>query len=253
MSLNVNPTFYAQQFKATLELALQQKGSRLRMLCDTSSVMGVKQAVVVDRLEAISANRITGQAQTKTFTNAATNRRWVDPVSADLSQLVDHFDQLKILNDPTSKNTMAAINALGRDMDDEIIASFWRSAKTGETGGSTVAFDSNQVVAVNFGASANTGLTVAKLREARRLLLSNEADVDNEDAFVVVTSKQADDLLKEAQVVSRDYNDRMVLTDGKIESYMGFKFVRTERLVVDGSSYRRIPAFVRSAINFTMW
>jgi hypothetical protein len=254
MSLNINPTFFAQQFKATLELALQQKGSRLRSTIASEPVSGVKQAVVVDRLESVNANRITGTLQTKTFTNAATNRRWVDPVSADLSQIVDHFDKLKVLNDPTSKNAMAAINALGRDMDDEIIAAFWRAAKTGETGSSTAAFDTtNQTVAVNFGAAANTGLTVAKMREARRILLSNEADMDNEPAWIIVTAKQADDLLKEAQVISRDYNDSMVLKDGKLDSYLGFKFLRTERLVNDGSSFRRVPAYVESAMNFTMW
>ncbi len=254
MSLNVNPTFFAQQFKATLELALQQKGSRLRATVSNESVMGAKQAVVVDRLETVNANRVSGQLQTKTFTNAATNRRWVQPISADLSQIVDHFDKLKLLNDPTSKNALAAINAIGRDMDDEIIASFWRAATIGETGASTVAFDTtNQVVAVNFGASANTGLTVAKMREARRILLSNEADMDNEQAWIIVTSKQADDLLKEAQIISRDYNDSMVLKDGKLEGYLGFKFLRTERLVVDGSSFRRIPAYVESAMNFSMW
>lgn len=254
MSLNVNPTFFAQQFKATLELALQQKGSRLRTTVANESVMGAKQAVVVDRLETVNANRVSGQLQTKTFTNAATNRRWVQPVSADLSQIVDHFDKLKLLNDPTSKNALAAINAIGRDMDDEIIAAFWRAATIGETGASTVAFDTtNQLVAVNFGASANTGLTVAKMREARRILLSNEADMDNEQAWIIVTSKQADDLLKEAQIISRDYNDSMVLKDGKLESYLGFKFLRTERLIVDGSSFRRIPAYVESAMNFSMW
>lgn len=253
MSLNINPTFFAQQFKATLELALQQKGSRLRSTIMNETVTGAKQAVVVDRLEAVNAQRVTGQLQTKTFTNAATVRRWVDPVSCDLSQIVDHFDKLKVLNDPTSKNSMAAINAIGRDMDDEIIAAFWRSAKTGETGGSTTAFDStNQQVAVNFGASANTGLTVAKMREARRILLSNEADMDNEPAWIIVTAKQADDLLKEAQIISRDYNDSMVLKDGKLESYLGFKFLRTERLVTDGT-YRRIPAYVESAMSFSMW
>jgi hypothetical protein len=254
MSLNVNPTFFAQQFKATLELALQQRGSRLRPTITNETTSGVKQAAVVDRLEVVNAARVTGQLQTKNWTNAATNRRWVLPVSADLSQIVDHFDKLRLLNDPTSKNAMAAINAIGRDMDDEIIAAFWRAAATGETGASTTAFDAtNQVVAVNFGAAANTGLTVAKLREARRILLSNEADMDNEQAWVIVTSKQADDLLREAQIVSRDYNDSMVLRDGKLESYLGFKFLRTERLVVDGSSFRRIPAYVESAMNFTMW
>ena len=255
MTANMNPTFFAQEFRAIMEPALQQKGSRLRPFVTFGTTKGVKQAVAVNRVEQVQTGIVTGQLQPKTFTNAAVARRWVQPISRDLSQPIDHFDGLKVLQDPTSTHVMNAINAHGRDFDDEIIDAFFRNASTGETGGTSTAFDTtNNQIALNFGASGNTRVTVAKLREAKRILLSWENDFDNDQAYVVLTSKEHDSLLAEAQVVSADYNDKMVLKEGKVDSYMGFHFILCERLQLDATAtWRRVPVFMKSGINLTMW
>jgi len=70
---------------------------------------------------------------------------------------------------------------------------------------------------------------------------------------VVITAQQHDDLLNEAQAISLDYNTRPVLVDGKITAFMGFNFVHCERLPVDGSSYRRVPAYAKSGVHLGMW
>lgn len=252
MSLNYNPTLFAQDFKASLELGLQQAGSVLRPYVMSSTTSGVKQAVAVEREEAIEASLVTGQLQTKVPVNATVSRRWVAPVSYDVTQIIDHFDQLKMLNDPSSAKVQNALNAIGREMDDEIIRSMWGSALTGETGGSTQAFDTtNFQIAVNYEAASNTGLTVAKLRGAKRKLLAAQVDLDRDPLICVVNAKMIDDLMKEAQIIGREYNDQMVLKNGKLESYMGFQFVHCERL--DTSTYYRCPAFVKSAIHLKTW
>ena len=252
MSLNYNPTLFAQDFRAALELGLQQQGSKLRPYVMSSTVSGAKQAVAVDREEAIEASVVTGQIQTKTPVNAAVSRRWVQPVSYDVTQIVDHFDQLKMLNDPSSAKVQNAINAIGREMDDEIIAQMWGSAVTGEAGGSTQAFDtSNFQIAVNFEAASNTGLTVAKLRGALKKLRAAHNDLERDPPVCVINAKMEDDLLKEAQVIGREYNDSMVLKEGKVDSYLGIQFVRCERL--DTSTYYRCPVFVKSAIHLKVW
>lgn len=252
MSLNYNPTLFAQDFKASLELGLQQMGSKLRPYIMSSTCTGAKQAVAVEREEAIEASIVTGQLQTKVPVNAAVSRRWIQPVSYDVTQIIDHFDQLKMLNDPSSAKVQNALHAIGREMDDEIINSMWASAVTGETGGSTQAFDtSNFQIAVNFEAAANTGLTVAKLRGAKRKLRAAQNDFDRDPLYCVVNAKMEDDLMKEAQIIGREYNDQMVLKEGKIESYLGIQFIHCERLTT--STHFLCPLFVKSALHMKTW
>lgn len=254
MSANINPTFFAQEFKAVLEPALQQMGSRLRETVTVSTTSGVKQAVAVDRIMAVSASTVAGQLQLKVPVNAQTDRRWVEPISKDITQVLDHFDVLKTLNDPMSATVQNAINALGRSIDDEIITKALGTSKSGETGSGSTAFDTtNNRIAVNFQAGGNTGLTVAKLRQVRKILYQNEVDLDRDPLYMAITAKQHDDLLKEAQIIGREYNDQMVLANGKVTEYMGFKFIHSERLGVDGSSYRRVIAWVKSGLHLKVW
>ena len=86
------------------------------------------------------------------------------------------------------------------------------------------------MVSGTVGASAATGLNIAKLRAAKRILLQAEVDVDNDQLFMAITAKQHDDLLNEAQAISLDYNSKPVLVDGKITSFMGFNFIHSERI-----------------------
>lgn len=254
MSANINPTFFAQEFKAVLEPALQQMGSRLRETVTVSTTSGVKQAVAVDRIMAVTAGTVAGQLQKKVPVNAQTERRWVEPVSKSVTQILDHFDTLKTLNDPMSATVQNAINALGRAIDDEVITQSLGTAKSGETGAGSTAFDTtNNRIAVNFQAGGNTGLTVAKLRQVRKILYQNEVDLDRDPLYMAITAKQHDDLLKEAQIIGREYNDQMVLANGKVTEYMGFKFIHSERLGVDGSNYRRVIAWVKSGIHLKVW
>jgi hypothetical protein len=98
------------------------------------------------------------------------------------------------------------------------------------------AFNSgSQVVAANTGSSANTGLNIAKLRAAKRILLQAEVDVDNDPLYMAITAKQHDDLLNEAQAISLDYNTTPTLMNGKISSFMGFNFIQSERIPGGGA------------------
>lgn len=251
MSVNI-PSHYAQEFATNIELLLQQKGSKLRGLVMSGSYIG-EQASPVDQIGAVSMQPVTGRFEAMGRVDAAVDRRWVQPLDFDLPQLIDSFDKLRLLTDPESVYVQNAVYAAGRQMDDVIIDAFFGTAKTGKSGTTSTTFPAAQQVAVNFGASGNTGLTVAKLREARRLLKSAEVDLDMEPITVVVTAKQEDNLLAEAQVISMDYNDRPVLADGRLKSFLGMNFVHCERLDTDANSYRRVPIFAKSGMHLGIW
>ncbi len=130
--------------------------------------------------------------------------------------------------DPTSPIAQNGAFAMGRAMDDELLAAFYGTAKTGENGTDSTTFDtSNQVVGPNVGGTS-TNLNVAKLREAKRILMSNDIDLDVEPVWMIITSKEADALLAETQIVSTDFNDRPVLVDGKVTRFLGINFKHME-------------------------
>jgi len=251
MSANI-PNHYAQQFATNIELLLQQKGSRLRGMVTSGSYIG-EQASPVDQIDAVEMQEVTGRFEAMGRVDADTDRRWVLPLDFDLPQLIDSFDKLRLLTDPSSIYVMNAVNAAGRKMDDVIIDAFFGTSKTGKSGSTSTTFPSGQQVAVNQGASGNTGLTVAKLRAARKLLRAAEVDLDMDPITAVITATQEDNLLAEAQVISLDFNDKPVLVDGKLKSFLGINFVHSERVDVDANSYRRVPVFAKSGMHLGIW
>lgn len=253
MSINI-PTFYAQQFATNIALLLQQKGSMLRDLVLSGSHVG-KQASPVEQVGAIAAQKVTGRYQPMGRVDAPTDRRWVFPVDYDLPQLIDSYDKLRLLIDPTSSFVQDAVFAMGRAMDDEIIAAFTGTSKTGVDGSTSTTLPSGQKVAVNFGASADIGLTVAKLREALRILRANFVDLKTDPVYCIVKAKQMDNLLAEAQVINMDYNDRPVLVDGVVQRFLGINIVHCERLALDGTDTDAdvIPVYAKSGMYLGMW
>jgi len=252
MSFQVT-THFVQQYTTNVQLLLQQKGSKLRDAVTVGSYTG-KAAKAIEQVGPVSAQKRTVRHGDTPLISTPANARWVFPVDYEWADLIDDQDKLRMLIDPTSSYAQNGAYALGRAMDDEIIAAFFGTSKTGENGSTNTVFDtSNQQVSVSAGSTGATGLNISKLREAKRILMANEVDIDNDPLFVILTAQQHDDLLNEAQAISLDYNTRPVLVDGRITAFMGFNFIHTERLGVDGSDYRRVPAFAKSGMHMGMF
>jgi len=232
VSVNVT-TYYVQQYAKILNQLVQQSGSRLRGKVTEQTYEG-KAGSPVEQVGAVAMQPVISRYAAMGRVDAPTDRRWVYPSDFDLPQLLDKFDQLRLLIDPKSKFVTNAIDAAGRQIDDLLITAMFGTSKTGETGQNSISVPSTQVVGVQQGAAAPTGLTVAKIREAKRILLSNEAiTMDSKDIYCVAGSKQLDNLLAEAQVVSTDFNNEggaPVLKDGVITRFLGVNFVHSERL-----------------------
>jgi hypothetical protein len=244
---------YAVQYGTNVSILLQQKGSKLRSSVQMGSYKG-KQSEVVTQYGATAARAVSTRYTPIVPVNTPNARRWVFPEDFDWADLIDNFDKLRLLADPQSAYTQNGLYAMGRAMDDVIIAGMLGDNKTGESGGTTTGFDtSNQRVAVNYAAAGNVGLTVDKLREARRILMENEVDLDAEPVYCAISAEQHDDLLGQMQVVSSDFNgDMPVLKDGKIMQFLGINFIHSERLPLS-STYRRCPVWVPSGVHLGMW
>lgn len=260
MSTNLT-TLYVQQYSTNIMLLLQQKGSKIRGAVMEGTHVG-NQASPVDQVGAVEANKVTTRFAPIVRTDASLDRRWVSPQDYSLAQFIDNFDRLRILIDPQSSYVQNSVYALGRRMDDEIITAFFGTAKTGTTGTTSTTFPAGQQIAVNTESTPNTGLTVAKIRAGRKLLMKNFVDLDTDPLVAIIAASQHDDLLRETQVVNADYNvtagGRPVLSeDGMIRRFLGVNFIHCERLVqsqyLDGSGYARVPLYARSGMYLGVW
>lgn len=250
MSFNVT-THFVQQYTTNVQLLLQQKGSKLRDAVTVGSYSG-KAAKAVEQVGPVTAQKRTIRHGDTPLISTPADARWVFPNDYEWADLIDDQDKLRMLIDPQSSYALNGAYALGRAMDDEIISAFFGTAKTGENGSTNTTFPNGQQVLQAVGSTGATGLNLAKLREAKRILMANEVDIDNDPLFCIITAQQHDDLLNEAQAISLDYNTRPVLVDGKITAFMGFNFIHTERMPTDGT-YRRVAAFAKSGMHLGMW
>lgn len=250
------PLFYVEQFSSNIQLKLQQKGSRLQQAVMSGSHVG-SQASPVDQFGAINANKVSGRYNPITRVDAPTDRRWVFPQDYDLPQLLDSFDKLRLLIDPMSSYVTNAVHALGRAKDQEILSGMFGTNFTGNNGGTSTSFSSSQVVGVLQGAASATNLTVAKLREAKRILMANEVDLDSDTIYAALNATNHDSLLAEVQVISTDFNDKPVMVDGKLTRYLGINFIHTELLSTgtddQSGTSTQIPVWAKSGVYLGQW
>ena len=257
MSANI-PTHYVSQFSSNISLLIQQKGSRLRDAVTTGSHVG-KQASPVDQFGSVTAQKVIGRFNPMGRVDATTDRRWVVPIDYDLPQLLDSFDKLRLLTDPESAYVQNAVYALGRVMDEEILDKMFGTNLTGESAGTNTTFaTTTQTVNVAQGAASATNLTVAKLREAKRLLMARNLDMNTEKIYCAINATNHDNLLSEVQVISADYNGgEAVLKEGRLMRFLGIDFIHTELLTTatddaSGTS-TQVPVWAKSGVHLGMW
>lgn len=250
------PLFYVEQFSSNIQLKLQQKGSRLSEAVMSGNHIG-SQASPVDQFGAINANKVTGRYQPISVTDAPTDRRWVFPQDYDLAQLLDNFDKLRLLIDPMSSYVTNSVYAMGRAKDQEILNGLLGVNFVGNNGGTQVSLPSTQIVSVQQGAASATNLTVAKLREAKRILMKNEVDLDSDRIIMAINAANHDSLLAEVQVISTEFNEKPVMMEGKVVRFLGVDFIHTELLStgtddVAGTS-TLLPCWAKSGSYAGIW
>jgi hypothetical protein len=246
---------FTTQFSTNLELLLQQMGSLLRGKIREGFHVG-KMASPINQIGAITSQAPAGRFAPLQRVDANLVRRWVFPQERELPQLVDQFDEYQTIVDPKSMYAQNTAMAFGRDWDDAIIAAFFGTAQTGQDAANLTgetASTTTYGVSDTFGSSASTGLTVAKIIEARRIMRHYHVDVDTDPLTLLIGSKQESDLLQQVQVVSTEFADRPILTNGKLTQFLGFDIVVSERLSPGTASLRQCYAWAKSGMYLGMW
>jgi hypothetical protein len=248
MSFQVD-TALVQSYRANIEIKFQQMGSRLRPTVRNETQSS--EFDFYDRIGPVDAVEVTNRHGDTPLISTPHDRRRVGLRDFDWADLIDNKDKLRMLADPTSSYVTNAVMALGRAQDDVIIQAAFGTAYTGKTGSTSVTFPAASEIAVNFveaGTAANSNLTVGKLRRARYLLDKAEATTEGQyDLYIAVDPSQVQSLLRTTEVTSSDYNTIKALVNGEIDTYMGFKFIKSNRLAVT-SNIRECICYERQGL-----
>tara|TARA_R100000030_G_scaffold2966_1_gene2287 strand:- start:92 stop:952 length:861 start_codon:yes stop_codon:yes gene_type:complete len=237
-------TAFVNQFSANVQMLSQQMGSLLRNAVDVESVNGEK--AFFDQVGSAAAVKKTSRHADTPLIETPHTRRMVTMSDYEYADLIDDQDRVRLLIDPTSTYGRAAAAAMGRAMDDEIIAAALGTALTGKDGSTSTALPAGQKIA-----HGSAGLTIAKLVSAKELL--DAASVDPSiPRHIIVSPKQVSDLLNNTTVTSSDFNTVKALAQGEINTFVGFNFIVSNRLTTDSNSDRQVIAFASDGIKLAM-
>jgi len=237
-------TAFVEQYKSNVFHLAQQKGSKLRDAVRTESIVG--KSHFFERIGSTAAVKRTSRHADTPRVDTPHSRRKVTMDDYDWADLIDDSDKVRLLISPQSEYAKAGAYAMGRTMDDVIIAAATGNAFGGVSGGSTIALPAGQKIA-----HGSAGLTIAKLIEAKEKL--DAANVDPDEARTLVCSaKQISNLLGTTQITSSDFNSVKALVQGDIDTFMGFRFIRSERLGTDANGNRQVLAFTNTSMGLAL-
>lgn len=235
MSFQITEAF-VQQYKSNIFHLSQQKGSRMRGLVRTEMQVGKRQ--FFERLGQTAAIIKSSRHMDTPQIDSQHSRRACSLEDYIWADLIDDEDKLRLLIDPASPYSQAAMWALGRSMDDVLIAAMRGNAYSGEAGTTAVPLPAAQkyLASADGAPGTPTNLNVDTLRAVK--FKFDASDIDPSiPRHLAISAFELQQLLKNTQVTSSDYNSVKALVQGELNTYMGFNIVRIERLPLVDATY----------------
>jgi len=252
MSVEYDKAF-VQQFSDNLIILAQQRGSKLAGVVKQERVNAKSHHF--DRLGATVAQKKVSRHGDTPLIDTPHSRRRVTMDDYEWADLIDTNDKVRALINPQSEYAMAGAWAIGRSIDDVIIAAATGNSVAVDASDSTsnVTMLAGNIIDNDFG-TANSNLTAAKVMEARRILRGHEIDMD-EEMFLVANSYMISGLMQDSDVKDFDFNTSKPMAVGELPQYGGFRIIHSERILGDGTDdtnpYIGL-AFTRSALGLAL-
>lgn len=242
---------FKQQFHDSYVLALQQMVSRFQgTVVDRGMIQG--SSFTINNTGLVEAREVTGRYQDKTAQNPDNATRIVYMSDYDIGPIpVDSFDKLKLSADPTSSYVQMLLGASNRRKDKTIYRALLDGvfAKTSEGGTPTLAtIPAGQQIA-----AGGTGLTKAKVIQAKALFRKNKADaIDNPGTklYIAYNSDSVRQILSDTTLTSADFLAARMLENGDLVNWCGFEWIPYEDLDVPAANTARTVAWSSAAVQY---
>lgn len=245
---------FVQSYESNVIYLSRQEGSLLLPHVMVKDLKANKH--YFERIGEAGIEQITSRHQKTPLSDIPHTRRMLSMKDFASATLIDDEDQVRTLIDPTNPYARAIADALGQQMDDEIIAAATGNAIASTTEDHTeanVALPAGQYVAKDLSGS-DEHLTINKLLRARRIFEDNNVNLIRTPLTCVFNPEAKESLLKTTQITSADYNTVKALVNGEINSFLGMNFVTSTRL--SGASTTGDPllvlVFTKDAMGFGM-
>jgi hypothetical protein len=210
------------KFKEGIDILQSQKQSRLEMAVSVETDIMDRKAF--DQLaDDQELDERVGRNTDTPISEADHRRRWIYTRDFEKAYLVDREDQIRQLNDPINPYTRNFVSMANRRKDRLVIEAFDATAITGRNGTGTAAFDTAFSIA-----HGGVNMTTDKIKDAHQMLV--QAENEDTELYMAISADQETALLNETEITSGDFNTQRVLVNGRLDTWYGFKFIRTELL-----------------------
>lgn len=214
-------TAFVQQYKANVELLIQQRQSRFEPLVRIESQSA--QYEFFEQIGPVSAQPWGPRHGDTPLMETPHMRRRVGIFPWIWADLIDNPDRIRMLIEPTSPYATNAVMAFNRRKDDVILAAATGTAMTGHNGETPIELPAAHKMVLS------TGLTIDGLLDTKTELWNDDVE-DEEQLTIACTPNQIADLLRTTEIKNADYNTVRALAAGDVDTFMGYNFVRTTRL-----------------------
>jgi hypothetical protein len=231
-----------QMFERRVRHLAQQKTSRLRPW-----VFEVSDGGEAHNFDRLGSGEVSEKTTRKTPTpddETAWSRRKSIPKPYHRGDVYEKSDINQMLADPGSNYVKSHGMACGRGIDDEIIAAATGASRDGA--GASVAFLAGQTVG-----DGSTAINFDIVTEANEKFMNNDIDPD-EPKVMVISPAQQRKLLQLTEATSRDYNIMNALRQGYVDSWMGYSWLVSTRLLAPSAGEVDCFAMTRDAIGLQM-
>ena len=251
-------------YSQNVEMVAQQKRGRIRGRVTEHPASGEAMSIA-DLVGTVDAVRVHERDRRNMDNRPDNTRRWlVFREKLKSGQYIDSEEKLKKAMDPTAVYTKTHTSAVVRELDDVIMGIEKQGARFVVTDGGILgaATEGKRGTAKSdlpdkcFIEAAGSGLSLAKLRQAKRDLNLDEHGLEDEETtYAAITPWQVDDLLKIAEDSVPNLNAYTVdqLKNGKPTTLLGFEWIVTNRLPYKSGLERMCPIWTKSNIHLGLW
>lgn len=239
MAASVLTAAYVQGFERIVRHLAQQGISRVRPFVTERASNAEKHNW--ERLASIAAVQKTSARAATPEADGVWSRRVSIAQTWHAGDSFEHEDVAQVLVDPNSAIANNIAMAMKRAVDDEIIAAATGAAMQGT--GSTVAFPAGQLLSY-----PTVPFSFDMVTEVTEKFLKNNIDPSEPKVFVIGPT-QMRKLLQLSEATSDDYVNAKVLSQkGYVESWMGYTWVVSTRLLKPVTTDISCLAFTKRAI-----
>lgn len=244
------PEHHVLQFSSQVALTSQQKLSKLAGLVRNETFYG-EGAEALKQYGDTEFVDLTDPTSQTAFETIEKNSRWCFPSNKKNALITTREDELRTIINTTNPLQMGQSAALARLIDNTIITGALGTCQTGK-------YDAQVAVPLPASQKINDNATPANITKfgltyvKRAQTKFDENEIPEDGRILVISPAMREMILNDPEATSHDYNTVRALVNGQIDTFLGFKWVVSNRLPVVGGVVSAL-AYHRDKVVLGTW